>query len=79
MFIFKNEECVTEVIEFLHKLSTVKASGMHGLSGESLKYANIIIQVLLSICFTCMFNPIRSGGGGALKAPPPSDFSLSRI
>ena len=24
------------------------------------------------------FNPIRSGGGGALKAPP-SDFFLSRI
>ena len=25
-----------------------------------------------------IFNPIRSGGG-ALKAPPPSDFLLSRI
>ena len=25
-----------------------------------------------------VFNPIRSGGGGAFK-PPPSDFLLSRI
>ena len=75
MFIFKKEECVTEVIEFLHKLSTVKASGLHGLTGESLKYANIIIQVLLSICFTCMFNPIRSGGG--FKSPPPPPIFCS--
>ena len=36
-------------------LSTSKASGMDGLTGESLKYANHILLVLLSICFTCMF------------------------
>ena len=28
---------------------------MDGLTGESLKYANHILPVLLSICFTCMF------------------------
>ena len=36
-------------------LITGKASGMDGLTGESLKYANHILPVLLSICFTCMF------------------------
>ena len=29
--------------------------------------------------FNAFLNPIRSGGGGALKAPPPYDFLLSRI
>ena len=28
---------------------------MDGLSGESLKFADPILAVLLSICFTCMF------------------------
>ena len=46
---------VTEVIELLRELSSGKASGMDGLTGESLKYANHILPVLLSICFTCMF------------------------
>ena len=39
----------------LGELSTGKASGMDGLTGESLKYANHILLVLLSICFICMF------------------------
>ena len=46
---------VTEVMELLRELSSGKASGMDGLTGESLKYANHILPVLLSICFTCMF------------------------
>ena len=28
---------------------------MDGLSGESLKFADPILALLLSICFTCMF------------------------
>ena len=37
-------------------LSSGKASGMDGLTGDrSLKYANHIQPVLLSICLTCMF------------------------
>ena len=35
--------------------SNDKATGMDGLSGESLKFADPILAVLLSICFTCMF------------------------
>ena len=46
---------VTEVMELLRELSSGKASGMDGLTGESLKYANHILPVLLSICFTRMF------------------------
>ena len=46
---------VTEVMELLRELSSGKASGMGGLTSESLKYANHILPVLLSICFTCMF------------------------
>ena len=46
---------VTEVMELLRELSSGKASGMDGLTGESLKYANHILPVLLSIRFTCMF------------------------
>ena len=44
-----------EVIELIREISNGKAAGMDGLSGESLKYANHILSVLLSICFTCMF------------------------
>ena len=44
-----------EVMELLYELSSGKASGMDGLTGESLKYANPILPVLLSICFTYMF------------------------
>ena len=35
--------------------SLIKPHFIYGLSGESLKYANHILSVLLSICFTCMF------------------------
>ena len=44
-----------EVIELIRKLSNVKSAGMDGLSGESLKYTNHILSVVLSICFACMF------------------------
>ena len=44
-----------EVIERIWEISNGKAAGMDGLSGESLKYANHILSVVLSICFTCMF------------------------
>ena len=46
---------VTEVMELLRELSSGKASGMDGLTGKSLKYANHSFPDLLSICFTCIF------------------------
>ena len=42
---------VTEVLD----LTNNKATGVDGLSGESLKFADPILALLLSICFTCMF------------------------
>ena len=47
---------VTEAIEVLRELSSGKASGMDGLTGESLKYANHILPVVLSIYLTCMLH-----------------------
>ena len=44
-----------EVKELIREISNGKAAGMDGLSGESLKLANHILSVLLSICFICMF------------------------
>ena len=48
---------VTEVMEMelLCELSSGKASGMDGFTGESLNYAIHILPVLLPICFTCLF------------------------
>ena len=46
---------VTEVLDLLQGLTSDKATGMNGLSGESLKFAEPILALLLSICFTCMF------------------------
>ena len=46
---------VTEVLDLVQCLSHDKATGMDGLSGESLKFADPILALLLSICFTCMF------------------------
>ena len=46
---------VTEVLDLLQSLTNDKATGMDGLSGESLKFADSILALLLSICFTCMF------------------------
>ena len=46
---------VTEVIDLLQGILYDKATGMDGLSGKSLKVADSILTLLLSICFTCMF------------------------
>ena len=46
---------VSEILDLLRGQSNDKATGMDGLSGESLKFADPILAVLLSICFTCMF------------------------
>ena len=43
------------VVNHYYCIFSVKSSGMDGLTCESLKYANHILPVLLSICFTCMF------------------------
>ena len=45
-----------EAMELIREISNGNAAGMDGLSGESLKYANHILSVLLSICFIYMFN-----------------------
>ncbi len=46
---------VDEVLELIQKLPNGKSAGKDGLNSESLKYADVLISVLLSICFTCMF------------------------
>ena len=40
---------------FMHSLESGKSAGLDGLNGECLKYADVILSVLLSFCFTCMF------------------------
>ena len=45
---------VTEVLDLLQGLTNDKATGMDGLSGESLKFADPILALLLSIYFTCI-------------------------
>ena len=39
----------------MQNLETEKSAGLDGLNGECLKYADVILSVLLSFCFTCMF------------------------
>ena len=46
---------VSEVLDLLRGQPNDKATSMDGLSGEILKFADLILAVLLSICFTCMF------------------------
>ena len=46
---------VTEVLDLLQGLTNDKATVMDGLSGESLNFADPMLALLLSICFTCMF------------------------
>ena len=46
---------VSKVLDLLRGQSNDKATCMDGLSGESLKFADPILAILLSICFTCMF------------------------
>ena len=46
---------VNEVFSLVHSLEGRKSAGLDGLNGECLKYADVILSVLLSFCFTCMF------------------------
>ena len=46
---------VNEVLSLVHSLESGKSARLDGLSGECLKYADVILSVLLSFCFTCMF------------------------
>ena len=46
---------MSEVLEVVKKLPNRKSSGLDGLNGESLKYADPLLCLLLSICYTCMF------------------------
>ena len=42
---------VTKVFDLLQDLTNDKATGMDGLSGESLKFADSNLALSLSICF----------------------------
>ena len=44
-----------EVSRIVSDLPNGKSSGFDGLSSESLKHADPLVCLLLSICFTCMF------------------------
>ena len=46
---------VNEVLSLVHNLESGKSAGLNGLNGKCLKYADAILSVLLSFCFTCMF------------------------
>ena len=46
---------MSEVLEVVKDLPNRKSSGLDGLNGESLKYADPLLCLLLSICYTCMF------------------------
>ena len=46
---------MSEVLEVVKDLPNRKSSGLDGLNGESLKYADHLLCLLLSICYTCMF------------------------
>ena len=46
---------VNEVLSLVHSLESGTSAGLDGLNGECLKYADAILSVLLSFCFTCMF------------------------
>ena len=46
---------MSEVNEVVKSLPSRKSSGLDGLNGESLKHADPLLCLLLSICYTCMF------------------------
>ncbi len=54
---FNQGMCVSvdEVIGLVKDLPPGKSCGKDGLNGECLRYANSLLSVLLSFCFTCMF------------------------
>ena len=43
------------VLEVVKDLPNRKSSRLEGLNGEKLKYADPLLCLLLSICYTCMF------------------------
>ena len=43
---------MSEVLEVVIELPNLKSSGLDGLNGESLKYADPLLCLLLSICYT---------------------------
>ena len=45
---------MSEVLEVVKNLPNRKSSGLDGLNGESLKYADPLLCLLLSICYTCI-------------------------
>ena len=45
---------MSEVLEVVKDLPNRKSSGLDALNGESLKYADPLLCLLLSICYTCM-------------------------
>ena len=46
---------MSEVTEVIRSLPSQKSSGLDVLNGESLKHADPLLCLLLSICYTCMF------------------------
>ena len=46
---------MSEVLEVVKDLPNRKSSGLDGLNGESLKFSDPLMCLLLSICYTCMF------------------------
>ena len=44
-----------EVFKVVKSLPNRKSSGLDGLNGKSLKHADQVLCLLLSICYTCMF------------------------
>ena len=46
---------MSEVLEVVKYLPNRMSSGLDGLIGDSLKYADPLLCLLLSICYTCMF------------------------
>ena len=45
---------MSEVLEVAKDLPNRKSFGLDGLNSESLKYADPLLCLLLSICYTCM-------------------------
>ena len=43
---------VNEVLSLVHSLESGKLAGLDGLNGGCLKYADVILSVLLSFCFS---------------------------
>ena len=46
---------MSEVLEVVKDFSNRKSTGLDGLNGESLKYADPLLCLLLFICYICMF------------------------